>query len=372
MTKANPTFSNDDHAFMKMALGLARRGLGTTAPNPAVGCVLVQDGYVIGRGWTAEGGRPHAETIAIENAKKADGATAYVTLEPCAHHGKTPPCAEALATVGVARVVIATDDPDPRVSGGGIKILEEAGIKVDVGLCRPEADTINQGFFQRFDKQRPLVTVKIASSVDGKIAAKKDTQTWITGPEARMRGHLYRANHDAIMIGIGTALVDDPTLDCRVPGLEHRSPIRVLLDTDLRIPLDSKLLKTVDRFPLWIMTSSFDEDKYKAFEEKGARIFCLERDERNLIDLKMVMKTLVKQGITRILSEGGSKLNASLIKASLVDRLLWFKSSDSIGENGLDALYGIPINELDQHINLSLLDAGISGADEWQEFDVKS
>lgn len=372
MTKANLSFSKDDHAYMKMALELARRGLGMAAPNPSVGCVLVRDGYVIGRGWTAVGGRPHAETIALKNAKNAKEATVYVTLEPCAHHGKTPPCAEALVTAGVKRVVVATGDPDPRVSGGGIKILENAGIKVEFGLLKEQADFINQGFLQQFEKNRPLVTVKVASSADGKIAAEKDTQTWITRPETRKRGHLYRANHDAIMIGIGTALVDDPTLDCRIKGLEDRSPVRVLLDTDLRITEDSKLCQTASKIPLWIMTSCFDAEKYAAFEKKGIKIFCIEKDDQNLIDLQMVLKTLMKQGITRILSEGGGKLNASLIKASLVDRLIWFKSADSIGENGVDALYDTPICDLDQYLNLSLIDAGKIGSDQWQEFEVKN
>lgn len=370
MTKVKASLSSDDHAFMKMALGLAKRGLGRVAPNPAVGCILVNNGHVIGRGWTAPGGRPHAESIAIENSENTIGSTAYVTLEPCAHHGKTPPCAEALVASGVKRVVVATIDPDPRVSGGGIEILEEAGVKTEVGLCQEEADFINQGFFQKFTKQRPLVTVKIASSADGKIAAKENEQTWITGPESRMRGHLYRANHDAIMVGIGTAIIDDPTLDCRLPGLEGYSPVRVLLDTELRISPESKLCRTAHKLPLWIMTCSFDAEKYKLLEEKGAKIFCLERDEHNLVDLKMVMTTLIGEGITRVLSEGGGKLNASLIKASLVDRLIWFKSADSIGESGVDALYGIPINELAQQINLSLIDAGKTGTDQWQEFDV--
>lgn len=372
MTKVNPTFSKSDIAYMKMALRLGERGLGNTAPNPSVGCVLVREGHVIGRGWTAKGGRPHAETIAIKNAENAEGATAYVTLEPCAHHGKTPPCAEALVNAGVSRVVIATKDPDPRVNGGGISILERAGIKVDFGLLKEEADFINQGFFQKFGKQRPLVTVKIATSSDGKISSGQDTQTWVTGPEARRRGHLYRANHDAIMIGIGTALIDDPTLDCRIKGLEDRSPVRVLLDTDLRIPVDSKLCLTSPELPLWIMTSSFDAEKYAQLEKNGVKIFCLERDERNLVNLNMVMKTLMKQGITRVLSEGGGKLNASLINASLIDRLIWFKSADSIGDNGVDALYGIPINELDKLLNLSQIDAGDIGDDRWQEFEVKN
>jgi diaminohydroxyphosphoribosylaminopyrimidine deaminase/5-amino-6-(5-phosphoribosylamino)uracil reductase len=372
MTKVNQSTVSDDYAYMQMALNISRRGLGITGPNPSVGCVLVRDGHVIGRGCTAAGGRPHAETIAITRAKNAKGAAAYVTLEPCAHYGQTPPCAEALVEAGITRVVIATGDPDPRVSGGGIKILEEAGVKVDFGILKEQADFINQGFLQKFTKQRPLVTLKIASSADGKIAIREGTQTWITGPESRRRGHLYRANHDAIMIGIGTALTDNPILDCRIKGLEDRSPVRVLLDTNLRIPLDSKLCQTAGELPLWIMTSCFDERKYAALEQKGIKIFCMERDDRNFIDLKMVLKTLMNQGVNRVLSEGGGKLNASLIKASLVDRLIWFKSADSVGEKGVDALYGISTNELNRYLDLSLIGSGTTGEDQWQEFEVKN
>tara|TARA_R110002096_G_scaffold435770_1_gene662573 strand:+ start:47881 stop:49002 length:1122 start_codon:yes stop_codon:yes gene_type:complete len=369
MTKPDRRISLNDYAYMKMALDLSRRGLGTVHPNPSVGCVIVKDGHIIGRGWTGRGGRPHAEAIALERAINAEGATAYVTLEPCAHHGKTPPCAAALVSAGVAEVIIATNDPDPRVSGDGIKILQEAGICVHCGLMKSQADLIHQGFFNRIELNRPLVTVKIASSADGKIAKNKGEKTWVTSPESRMRGHMYRANHDAILVGIGTVLVDDPTLDCRISGLEDRSPIRVVIDTHLRIDPASKLCKSADKIPLWIMTASFDEQKYAEITKTGARIFCLEQDVDGQVDLQQAMTSLAGEGITRLLCEGGGKLNASLIRASLVDRLIWFKSADSIGGNGVNALYDIALDELDQYLNLSLLEEGHSGPDHWQYFE---
>ena len=370
MMETNPTFSEDDKAYMKMALDLSRRGHGTVSPNPSVGCVIVKSGHIIGRGWTAAGGRPHAETIALKNAGNAENSTAYVTLEPCSHFGKTPPCAEALVNAKLSKVIIATTDPDPRVSGDGIKILEKAGIIVELGLCKKEADFIHQGFFQKLSQKSPLVTIKIASSKDGKIAKNKGNKNWVTSQQSRRRGHLYRANHDAIMVGIGTALIDDPMLDCRVDGLEDRSPIRVVVDTELRIKAESKLCKTAKDIPLWIMTSSFNEQKYAMLEKAGARVFCLERDDQNRVNLHHAMKTLVREGVTRLLSEGGAQLNASLIKASLVDRLLWFKPDDLIGEKGVNALYDIAIKELENHLELSLVDEGQTGPDHWQEFEI--
>jgi diaminohydroxyphosphoribosylaminopyrimidine deaminase / 5-amino-6-(5-phosphoribosylamino)uracil reductase len=370
MKKADITFNEDDHAYMKMALDLSRRGLGATQPNPSVGCVIVKNNHVISRGWTGIGGRPHAETIALSRTDDAEGSTVYVSLEPCSHHGKTPPCADALIQANVAKVIIAARDPDPRVSGEGIKMLEQAGIDVGFGLLKEDANLIHQGFFQKTEQSRPLVTVKIASSKDGKIAKAEGEKNWVTCPVSRRRGHLYRANHDAIMVGIGTALIDDPSLDCRTPGLEDRSPIRVVLDTDLRISVNSKLCKSATEIPLWIMTNSVDKEKYAELEKYGVKIFRVEKNKAGQLELEQVMKILAEQGITRLLSEGGAQLNASLIRASLVDRLIWFKSDLTIGENGVNALYGIPINDLDQHLNLSLLNEGTSGSDHWQEFKI--
>lgn len=371
MKKSNPEFTEKDHDYMAMALNLARRGLGRVAPNPSVGCILVRDGHVIGRGHTADGGRPHAETIAIANAGDATGATAYVTLEPCAHHGKTPPCAVALVKAGVAKVIIATDDPDDRVAGKGIDILEQAGIEVLFGLLKEEADNVNQGFFQKIIAGRPLVTVKLATSEDGKIAKVDGEQYWVTGPESRMRGHLYRANHDAIMVGIKTVLADDPSLDCRISGLEKYSPVRVVLDSKLILPVTSKLVTSAIDCPVWVMTVSNDHEKKSALEKMGVKVFNVDAGENGKPDIKAVMNVLAEQGVTCLLSEGGGMVNAALVKAGLVDRIIWFKSAESIGENGVNALYDISLDEIDQYLDLSLIENGVAGADHWQEFMVK-
>lgn len=369
MTKDNSPYTLADNAYMKMALDLSRRGLGLVAPNPAVGCVIVKDGHIIGRGWTGKGGRPHAEVIALSNAGDATGACVYVTLEPCAHFGKTPPCAEAVVKAGVKKVIIATGDPDPRVSGKGVAILEAAGIEVCQGLLKLEADLVNQGFFQKVKIKRPLVTVKLATSKDGKIARKEGKQTWVTGPEARMRGHLCRANHDAIMVGINTVLVDNPSLDCRISGLQGRSPIRIVLDSKLRVPLDSKLCDTSTQ-STWVMTASDDKAIIQSLENKGVKVFKVLINAQGELDLNQVMAVLAKEGITRLLSEGGGRVNASLMRAGIIDRIIWFKSSESIGETGLNALYDISIEDLDQYITLSPLDEGTTGSDHWCEFNV--
>ncbi|MCC3860603.1 bifunctional diaminohydroxyphosphoribosylaminopyrimidine deaminase/5-amino-6-(5-phosphoribosylamino)uracil reductase RibD [Pseudemcibacter aquimaris] len=371
MKNSNPDFNQQDHYFMGLALNLARRGIGRVAPNPSVGCVLVRSGHIIGRGWTADGGRPHAETIAIKNAGDASGATAYVTLEPCAHYGETPPCAEAMVKAGVAKVVIATGDPDERVAGKGIDILKKAGVDVSTGLMKEEADQINQGFFKKVTVQQPLVTVKLATSSDGKIAKVEGEQYWVTGQEARARGHLYRVSHDAIMVGINTVLADDPSLDCRLSGLNGHSPIRIILDSELKLPVVSKLSQSAQDIPVWVMTVSNDQEKISTLEELGVKIFQIQKNDQNQPDISEVLRVLAQNGITRLLSEGGAKVNASLVKNGLVDRIIWFKSAESIGENGVNALYDIPIDEIDQYLDLSLIENGVAGADHWQEFMVK-
>jgi len=368
MKKVDHQLSLNDYFYMKMAIDLSKRGLGVVYPNPSVGCVIVKDKHIIGRGWTGKGGRPHAEKTALEQAKNAKGAKVYVTLEPCSHHGKTSPCAEALICSEVAEVFIATSDPDPRVSGRGIKMLKDAGINVRFGVLKTQADIVHQGFFNRIKQNRPLITIKIASSADGKIANNKDKKSWVTGPQSRRKGHMYRACHDAIMIGVGTALIDNPSLDCRIAGLEGRSPVRVVVDTDLRINAMSNLCKSANKIPLWIMTANSDNRKSAEIKKTGAQIFYFKKNGEGQLDLSEVMSTLAKKGITRLLCEGGGKLNASLIRASLVDRLIWFKSFDSIGKNGVDALYGISLDELGRYLTLSLLDEGQTGLDHWRHF----
>src|SRR5689334_3086514 len=272
---------------MGAALALARRGLGNVWPNPAVGCVIINGGKIVGRGWTQPGGRPHAETEAIARAgDAARGGTAYVTLEPCAHWGKTPPCTEALIAAGVLRVVAAVEDPDPRVAGGGLARLREAGIAVECGLCADEAIEINAGFFQRVRTGRPLVTLKLATSLDGRIATASGESRWITGPAARQRTHLLRAGHDAILVGTATVLADDPQLTCRLPGLEHRSPLRVALDRDLIIPADARLVAEARQVPTWFITTpGSDPERRDSLQRVGVEIIEAAPDAAGRIDL---------------------------------------------------------------------------------------
>ena len=240
MAAADPAL---DRRYMALALALAERGLGNVWPNPAVGCVLVRDGRIVGRGWTQPGGRPHAETEALARAGDgAQGATCYATLEPCAHHGETGPCADALVQAGIARAVVATEDPDPRVAGRGNARLEAAGIGVTRGCMEEEARALNAGFLSRVEKGRPLVTLKLASTLDGRIATHTGDSRWITGAQARARAHLLRARHDAVMVGAASALADDPALTCRLPGMADASPVRVVIDGSARLPAGHALI----------------------------------------------------------------------------------------------------------------------------------
>ena len=332
---------------MHHALALAERALGTTAPNPAVGCVIVApDGRVVGRGWTGQGGRPHAETLALAQAgAAARGATAYVTLEPCSHQGQTPPCASALIAAGVARVVAAVTDPDPRVKGAGFATLRAAGTEVVTGIGANEAAEQNAGFFMRVNQGRPLVTLKIAQSLDGKTATATGESKWITGEAARAYGHLLRARHDAILIGIGTALADDPELTCRLPGLEDRSPLRVVLDTRLKLTEWSKLAQSAAETPTLVFTTAQGGG---ALTTCGIEVVRVARDVRGRPDLEAVLKELGKRGITRLLVEGGATVHASFLDRNLVDRLEVFRAPLILGEAGhgaIDALAALTLGE---------------------------
>jgi len=335
---------------MRAALGLARRGLGTVWPNPAVGCVIVQGGRVVGRGWTQPGGRPHAETEALAMAgKAANGATCYVTLEPCAHHGKTPPCADALINAGIARVVIAVEDPDPRVAGKGGERLRHAGIAVSEGVLRDEAAMLNAGFFLRIGTGRPLVTLKLASTLDGRIATHSGESRWITGEAARASSHLLRAEADAIMVGSGTALHDDPDLTCRLPGLAERSPVRVVVDGRLRLPLTSRLVATANEVPTWLITlEGSDVNRRVAYEEAGVDVVEVAEGTDGAIDLDLALGTLGDSGVTRVLVEGGAHLAAALLRADLVDRLVWFRAPRLMGGDGLAAAVAFGVDHLAQ------------------------
>ncbi len=350
---------------MSAALGLARRNLGRTWPNPSVGCVIVKDGRVLGRGFTQSGGRPHAETEALAQAgSEARGATVYVTLEPCAHHGETPPCAEALAAADISRCVIATGDPDPRVAGGGIAILKRAGVEITEGVLEAEAREVNAGFLTRIKLGRPLVTLKLATTLDGRIATLSGESKWITGPAARAAGHQLRAHHDAILVGSGTVLADDPSLTCRLPGLEDRSPIRIVLDTRLRIPPTAKLLANQERFPTWVVTKAgHSKSVLDQLERPNLTVIDPFSADSGSLQLRMVLKELGDRGLTRILVEGGAGLATSLLKDELVDRIAWFQAPFVIGSDGMAGIGDLGRAELDRISRFKLLSEQRLGSD---------
>lgn len=327
----NVTASTDlDVKFMRSAISLAARGLGNAFPNPAVGCLLVKDNLVIGRGWTQPGGRPHAETEALKQAGTlAEGATAYVTLEPCAHVGKTPPCSGALVDAKIERLVVAVGDPDPRVNGLGLNIMRLAGISVIEDVCRDEAWLANRGFFLTQTQDRPMFTLKLATDKDSNIPGPDEggDDKWITSPEARKRGHLLRSNHDAVLFGIGTVLSDDPEYTCRLSGLEHTSPIRVVIDSQLRLPLSAKLLKTLDIAPVWVICGRNAPER-PDLEKLGVKVICAPQSQP---DLDWVAKELCKHQLSRVLIETGPTLTNAFLKADLVDEVSWFRSNKTLG-----------------------------------------
>ena len=323
---------------MDLALALGRRGLGRTWPNPAVGAVIVKDGVIVGRGWTQPGGRPHAEVEALRRAgAAARGATLYVTLEPCSHFGKSPPCANAIVAAGVARVVSPLEDFNPEVAGRGHARLRDAGIAVEIGTGAAATRRDHAGHIRRIRDGRPHVMVKLAVSADGKVAVAGRRPLPITDEAARERVHLLRAQSDAILIGIGTALADDPMLTCRLPGMSSYSPVRVVLDSALRLPLGSRLVKTAREVPVWVI-AEFEaprpaEERLRA---QGVDVCRVDATSARL-DLAAVLKLLAERGITRLLVEGGPTVAASLLAADLVDEAMLFKSPKSVGAGGIDA-----------------------------------
>ncbi|NIA67038.1 bifunctional diaminohydroxyphosphoribosylaminopyrimidine deaminase/5-amino-6-(5-phosphoribosylamino)uracil reductase RibD [Pelagibius litoralis] len=335
---------------MLAALALAGRGLGRVAPNPAVGCILVKDGRVVGRGWTQPGGRPHAETEALRRSRgQAAGSTAYVTLEPCSHHGQTAPCAEALAEAGVSRVVVAVEDPDPRVSGRGIAHLRDRGVRVDLGLCAEEARLLNAGFFSRIGDSRPEVTVKLATSQDGRIATHTGHSQWITGPLSRRHAHLLRAQADAVLVGSQTAVLDNPRLDVRLPGLEPAAPLRVVVDGRLRLPLTHDLVARAVQVPTLLVTHDGNpSERLTAYAEAGVEVLMVGKDEFGHCSLPEALAGLAGRGVNRLLVEGGGHLAAALLRSGLVDRLVWYRAPLIIGGDGVPALASFGVDRLDE------------------------
>jgi len=363
-------WSEADTAHMRAALALASRGLGSTWPNPSVGCVLVRGGRVVGRGWTQPGGRPHAETEALARAgEAARGATAYVTLEPCSHWGRTPPCCDALIAAGVSRVVAATGDPDPRVDGRGLRRLREAGVAVEQGLLEAEARAVIAGFVRRITRGLPLVTLKLATTLDGRIATASGESRWITGPAARRLAHGLRASHDAVLVGSGTALADDPDLTCRVPGMARVPIARVVADTRLRTPLGARLVRTARDAPTWIATRTGQKPAALApFLEAGVEVLPVRAKEGGL-DLAALLGALAQRGVTRVLAEGGAGIAAGLLRAGLVDRIAWFHAPGVMGGDGLPAVRPLPLTSLSAMPRFRRVAGRAVGVDWFTEFE---
>jgi diaminohydroxyphosphoribosylaminopyrimidine deaminase / 5-amino-6-(5-phosphoribosylamino)uracil reductase len=341
-----------DQRFMQLALALGRRGQGRTWPNPAVGAVVVKDGVIVGRGWTQPGGRPHAEPVALAQASEAArGATLYVTLEPCSHVGKSPPCADAVIAAGIKRVVSAIEDPNPEVAGQGHARLRAAGITVDIGLGAAEAARDHAGHFRRVRDKRPHVILKLAVSTDDKIAAAGHKPVAISAEAAKARMHLLRAQSDAILVGIGTVQADDPLLTCRLPGMEARSPVRVVLDRALRISGTSRLVQSARATPLWLMTSSLAEAaaavKLGAAGAQVIRVATTTTPSRGL-DLRAPLHALAERGITRLLVEGGARVASSFVAAGLVDEFWLLRGPGAIGAEGVAALDALPLSSITQ------------------------
>ena len=359
--------ATDSH-FMALAFALGRRGLGQTWPNPAVGAVIVRehDGepVIVGRGWTQPGGRPHAETEALARAgDAARGATLYVTLEPCSHYGKTPPCADAIIAAGITRVVSALVDPNPQVGGTGHWHMAQNGIVVEVGVGADEARHAHAGHIRRVRDGRPHVMLKLAVSADGKAGLAGRHPVAITGDAAQARVHLMRATTDAVLTGIGTVVADDPLLTCRLPGMAARSPVRVVLDGQLRVPLDSRLVATARETPLWVITGeAAATEREQVLREKGAEVFRVASADGGL-DMAATLSVLARQGITRLMVEAGPILAAAFLRADLVDEAALLRSPKIIGPDGIDALDGLPLAALTQSPHLDLKFTETAGAD---------
>lgn len=333
--------------MMRAALALARRSLGRTWPNPAVGCVIVRDGRIVAAGRTRDGGRPHAEADALASTlEPVVGATAYVTLEPCAHHGRTPPCADALVAAGVARVVSAMEDPDPRVKGQGHARLRAAGIAVEIGEGVTEATDINAGFLRRISDGRPLFHLKLATSLDGAIATAKGESKWITGPAARAAGQRLRATHDAVLVGINTIVLDDPELTCRLPGLSRYSPVRIVLDSHARLPLESKIVATASKNPVWLVCTQVDRDRELRLADKGIKVIRVNAAVDGRVDVVAAAKSLGVLGLTRVLIEGGGQVAAAFLKAGLIDRITHYRAGLVIGADSRSAVGPMELDRL--------------------------
>ena len=324
----------EDERYMRLALNLARKGLGTTSPNPMVGAVVVKGRTIVGRGYHHRAGEPHAEILALRQAgTRARGATLYLNLEPCDHFGRTPPCTRAILEAGIRRVVAGMKDPNPLVSGGGIRRLRKAGIRVDVGILEKECRELNAPFCNYITRKRPFVTLKAAASLDGKVATRSGDSRWISSETSRNYVHRLRQAMDAVMVGIGTVLKDDPLLTVRLPGgKKTRQPLRVIVDSRLRIPLHSQLVRTAGQYPTLVATTQAASlSRKRRLAAANVEVAMIAKDARGHVSLRGLMKELARRGVVSLLLEGGSTLNASALKEGVVDRLLFFLAPKIIG-----------------------------------------
>ena len=353
-----------DERWMRLAISLGARGMGRTWPNPSVGCVIVKDGRVLGRGWTQPGGRPHAEPVALAQAGAgAKGATAYVSLEPCAHHGMTPPCADALIAAQLDRVVVAVTDPDPRTDGVGLAKLRAAGIATETGICEAEATEVHRGFLSRITKGRPCLTLKLAASLDGRIATATGESQWITGPEARRAVHAMRARHDAVMVGAGTARTDDPTLTVRGLGTDHQ-PVRVVVSRRLDLPKDSALMRSAKDVPVWLCHGAdASAAAQSVWQDAGATLVPVATGPGGQLDLAAVLGALGQNGLTRVFCEGGGALASALLAQDLVDDLAVFNAGAVLGAEGTPAVGAMGIAALAEAPRFALVSTDQFGGD---------
>ncbi|WP_134685682.1 bifunctional diaminohydroxyphosphoribosylaminopyrimidine deaminase/5-amino-6-(5-phosphoribosylamino)uracil reductase RibD [Brevibacillus migulae] len=362
-----------DTHYMSIALQMARGTKGQTSPNPLVGAVVVKDGNIVGLGAHLRAGEPHAEVHALRMAgEKAQGATIYVTLEPCSHHGRTPPCAEAIIHAGIRRVVIAVTDPNPLVSGRGVAILREAGIDVTVGVLETEAKRLNEVFFHYISTGLPFVTVKTASTLDGKVATSTGHSRWITGEKAREEVHLLRTQHDAILVGVNTVIADDPALTARF-DVPTRQPVRIVLDSTCRIPLTAQLLRD-QKAPTWIITTQASSAEKRAqLAELGAKVIIVD-DRHNQVDIQTMLGYLGKEGITSLLVEGGAAVNGAFLTAKAIQKVISYISLKMVGgQDAPTSFGGVGVERMEQAIivketeieRLSDTDIRITGYPDW-------
>ncbi|PEJ32586.1 riboflavin biosynthesis protein RibD [Peribacillus butanolivorans] len=355
---------NNDQYYMKLALDLAASAKGKTNPNPVVGAVIVKDGVIAGTGIHRKVGEPHAEVHAFKMAGDyAKNATLYVTLEPCSHYGKTPPCANLVKESGVRRVVVATQDPNPEVAGRGISIIRDAGIEVEVGVLEKEAQRLNERFIHNMITNRPFVISKYAMTLDGKLATHTGHSKWITGEESRHSVHLLRDEVDAILIGIGTVLADNPSLTTRLPEGGGKNPIRIILDSELRVPLDANVVQVSDAKTVIVTQENASVDKIADLSEKGIEFIIVPKTDAGL-DLRILMEELYKKGITDVLLEGGSEVNASFLRAGLIDKYLIYVAPKLLGgRNSLTPFSGINVDTMDEAMDVSISSVDMSGED---------